>query len=240
MFEGIRDSARELFGGVLDIAYPPVCLCCDTFIKRSDIPVCDRCWTRAVQFDFPFCADCREVLEKNSTCPECRGEFSLPIYALGHFAEPLKEIIHKFKYHGYKKLDDDLAGRLLGLYAEKMKLLALDAIMPIPLHSYREKNRGFNQAAILSDIIGKGLSVRIDHESLVKIKRTRDQTQLNPQQREENIKGAFKVMGGALKDNRIMIVDDVITTGATIREAHRILREAGANVVAYCVTAVAG
>ncbi len=240
MYEGIRESARKIFRGVLDVAYPPVCLCCDTFIKQTDNLVCDRCWIRTMQFDFPFCANCREVLEINLDCPECSGEFSLPVFALGHFAEPLKEIIHKFKYYGYKKLADDLAGRLLNLYAEDMKRLKLDAIVPIPLHSYREKYRGFNQAAILSDIISRDLDIKVVHGSLVKIKRTKDQTRLSPQQREENVKGAFGVIGDVLKDNRVMIVDDVITTGTTVREAQKVLDEAGVKTVAYCVTAVAG
>jgi len=240
MHEGIRKSARKIFDGLLDIAYPPVCLCCDAFMEQTDKLVCDRCWMRTMQFEFPYCANCREVLEKNLTCPECTGEYSLPVFALGHFTEPLKEIIHRFKYYGFKRLADDLAGRLLDLYSEKMKSLDLDAIVPVPLHSYREKNRGFNQAAVLSDIIGKGLGVGVVHETLVRIRRTKDQTRLNPQQREENIKGAFRVFGDTLRDKRVMIVDDVITTGATVREAQKVIGEAGARTVAYCVAATAG
>jgi competence protein ComFC len=240
MTEGITKSFRQLFDGVLDIAYPPICLCCETFIERKNELICDRCWERAKQFDYPFCANCREVLEKNVTCPHCSDEHAIPVFALGHFTEPLKEIIHRMKYYGYRRLADDLAYRLLDLYTDKMKTLKLDTIVPIPLHSYREKNRGFNQAALLSDIIGRGLAVGVDHKSLLKIRRTKDQTRLNPQQREENIKGAFKVFGEELKNKRVMIVDDVITTGATIREAHKMLEEADAQVVAYCVTAVAG
>jgi ComF family protein len=240
MTEGIIKSFRQLFDGALDIAYPPLCLCCEAFIEQRNELVCERCWERAKQFAYPFCANCREVLEKNITCPHCSGQYSPPVFALGHFTEPLKEIIHRMKYYGYKRLADDLANRLLDIYADKMKALKLEAIVPIPLHSYRERNRGFNQAALLSDIIGRGLGVRVDNKSLLKIKRTIDQTRLNPQQREENIKGAFKIFGEELKDKRAMIVDDVITTGATIREAHKMLDEAGANIVAYCVTAVAG
>jgi ComF family protein len=239
MAEGITKSFRKLFDGVLDIAYPPICLCCEAFITQKNELVCKRCWERAVQFDYPFCAICREVLEKNINCSQCSGEYSLPVFALGHFTEPLNEIVHRLKYYGYKKLADDLAVRLLELYADKMKTLGLDAIVPIPLHSYREKKRGFNQAALLSDILGRGLGVPVDHKSLVKVKRTRDQTRLNPRQREENIKGAFKIFGEELNNRRVMIIDDVITTGATIREAHKMLTEVDARIVAYCVTAVA-
>jgi len=239
MLEGIQKSFTRFFDDVLDVAYPPVCFCCDTFIERKKALVCDSCWNRAVQFDYPFCANCREVLEKNPSCPQCSGEYSLPVFALGHFTEPLNEIIHRFKYYGYKKLADDLAGRILDMYLNQLKWLKIDTIVPIPLHSYREKNRGFNQAALLTDIIGRGLGVRVDRNSLVRIKRTRDQTRLNPRQREENVKGAFRVMNDSLANIRVMIVDDVITTGATIREAHKMIDKADAKVVAYCVTAVA-
>jgi ComF family protein len=240
MFDGIIKRSQNIFENVLDVAYPPVCLYCDTFIDHSKSLICSRCWNRAVQFDYPFCSNCGEILEKELYCKECSNEYSLPVFALGHFVEPLKEIIHKFKYNDYSKLAVGLGSRILGNYAEDMKKLKIDLILPIPLHSYREKIRGFNQAAVFSDIIGRGLGVRVVHRSLLKIKRTKDQTRLNPQQREVNIKGVFRVVGDKLKGNRVMIVDDVITTGATIREAARVLIEAGVKPVAYCVVAVAG
>jgi len=240
MFDDITKWSQNIFENILDTAYPPICLCCDEFIDDSESLICSGCWNRAVQFDYPFCLNCGEILEKELYCKKCSNEYSMPVFALGHFTEPLKEIIHKFKFNDYSKLAVDLGSRILDNYAEDMKKRKIDSILPIPLHSYREKVRGFNQAAVLSDIIGRGLGTKVVHRSLLKVKRTKDQTRLNPQQRKANIKGAFKVAGDELNGKRVMIVDDVITTGATIKEAARVLIEAGVKPVAYCVVAMAG
>ena len=112
--------------------------------------------------------------------------------------------------------------------------------MPIPLHSYRKKARGFNQAQILSDIICKRLKVPVEAASLLKIRRTKDQVKLDVRQREENIRGAFRVFGDRLTGKRVAIVDDVVTTGATIREAAKVLVNSGAKPAAVIAVAVAG
>jgi len=133
-----------------------------------------------------------------------------------------------------------MAGRLLDIYAEQLTKINADFIVPIPLHAIRERLRGFNQAAILADIIGKRIGVPAVTDKLVKIRRTRDQARLNPEQRRENIKGTFEVYGDVLLDKRIIIVDDVVTTGATVNEAAVTLRAAGAVPSAVCAVAAAG
>jgi len=239
----VNDDASILdkigLNGLIDFIYPPVCLNCGCFLDDSRDLICAGCLDKIAELDFPFCSQCHSFLQKGLKCADC-GDSALPIFCLGHFTDVLQKIIHQFKYYGFKKLGDDMAGRLLDIYAEQLIKINADFIVPIPLHAIRERLRGFNQAAILADIIGKRIGVPAAADKLVKIRRTRDQARLNPEQRRENIKGAFEVYGDALLNKRIIIVDDVVTTGATVNEAAVTLRAAGAVPSAVCAVAAAG
>jgi len=225
---------------LLDFVYPPVCLCCDKSVEESNRLICADCWEKIVEFDFPFCLNCREIVQSGERCSFCKPEEFLPVFALGHYVDPLKEIIHQFKYYGFRKLGSELAERLVNKHFESLGRLKIDCIIPIPLHSFREKSRGFNQAVLLSDIIGKRLGIPLVEGTLVKTRRTRDQAKLDPPGREKNIKGVFRVLSGDLKDKRALIVDDVVTTGATVREAFNVLTDSGTRVTAIATVAVAG
>lgn len=225
--------------GLIDFIYPPVCLCCDGFLDNGRLPVCPECFEKIAQIELPFCINCRQFLEKNVVCRDC-GESAMAVFCLGHFTDNLQKMIHQFKYHGFKRLGANLAVRLADKFLPALTKLKADVIVPVPLHSIREKSRGFNQAAILADIIGKRIDVPVATETLLKQKRTKDQAKLNPEQRRENIKDAFRLPGSEVAGKRIIIVDDVVTTGATVNEAALTLRRAGGIPVAVCAIAAAG
>lgn len=224
---------------LLDFVYPPFCLVCDGEISISDQLICGNCWKKASGNAFIFCINCRKVLIENFQCPDCRDDSHFPVLCMGHYIPPLADIIHHFKYHGYSKLGQNLADNLLGDYAEHLKNAKIDYIIPIPLDSYREKGRGFNQAAVLSDIISEKVDLPVLSEALRKIRRTKDQTRLDILQREENMKGAFRAESELIAGKRILLIDDVITTGATLREAAAAICAAGGDVVAALAIASA-
>jgi len=225
---------------VLDFIFPPLCLLCEAVEVVSEHLVCESCWRKVNPVEFPFCSRCRTPLTDKTTCSECVDEHAIPVFALGTYTDPLKEIVHRYKYHGYKKLAAELSREFLNRHRETLIKRKIDCLVSVPLHSHREKIRGFNQAAILADIIGNGLKLPVDKGSLEKIRKTRDQARLDPRRREANIKNAFRVYGNSLKGKKVIIVDDVTTTGSTIQEACRALAEAGAKPCAACVIAVAG
>ncbi|UCD94701.1 MAG: ComF family protein, partial [Candidatus Zixiibacteriota bacterium] len=215
-------------------------LCCGRFTDDYENLVCSNCREGIAELDLPFCSGCYAVLEDGAPCPGCLEEYALPVYALGHFVDPLKEIIHQFKYYGFQNLGKVLADRLVDKYFGFLDRLGLNYLVPIPLHSYRQKSRGFNQASILSDIIGSRLDVPVETESLLKTHRTKDQAKLIPRRRAANIAGAFRISGERLTGKTVAVVDDVVTTGTTVREAARVLTEAGAKPVAVIAVAAAG
>jgi ComF family protein len=143
-----------------------------------------------------------------------------------------------FKYGGYRKLGVLLAEEWLVRYRPQLDNLAIDCVIPIPLDSYRERKRGFNQAAVLSDIIASRLNLAPAEISLMKVRRTEDQTRLNPERREINMHDAFRVTGDDGAGKRILLVDDVVTTGATLREAIRALSEAGTRPIMAAAIAI--
>ncbi len=225
---------------VLDFVYPPRCLLCGGSADQCDRLLCSDCLNRIETLTEPFCMNCGDILANGAVCPECPPGDSMPVFALGSYVDPLRAGVHEFKYHGFHAVGRYFAGRVLDVHGNRLAALDPEYIVPIPLHSRREKRRGFNQAGILSDILGNGLRIPVDDKTLWQIRKTRDQARLDPAGRWKNIAGAFAISGIDLAGKRIALVDDVFTTGATMQEARKVLLNAGANPVCGIVLAAAG
>jgi ComF family protein len=226
---------------ILEFIYPSFCLNCNRYIDYPGELICEVCWHKATVMPLVICAGCSQLIPDGTDCLNCPApQKGLPVFTLGHYLDPLKNIIHQMKYHGYRKLSIDLGERLVGQYRSVLDSFAVDLIIPIPLDYFREWKRGFNQAALLSDIIGERLNLPVAGQLLRKIRRTKDQTKLDPVEREENMRGAFGADSDMLTGKRILLVDDVVTTGATLREARRALNESGAEAVLALTVAAAG
>ncbi|MBN2226469.1 MAG: ComF family protein [candidate division Zixibacteria bacterium] len=225
---------------VLDFIYPPRCLLCGSQADLCDRLLCSDCIHRIDILTEPFCMNCGGILVNGTVCRECPPEDSMPVFALGSYVDPLRSGIHEFKYHGFHEVGRFFAGRLLDAHGKRLAALDPEDIVPIPLYSRREKRRGFNQAGILSDILGNGLQLPVDDTTLWQIRKTRDQARLDPADRWKNIAGAFAVDGDNLAGKRIALVDDVFTTGATMQEARKALIHAGVIPVCGIVLAAAG
>ncbi|HXF49833.1 MAG TPA: ComF family protein [Verrucomicrobiae bacterium] len=161
----------------------------------------------------------------------------MPVFALGVFDLHNRELIHRLKYYG-----DEPAGKFLG--AELGKLVmgfdsrpVWDAIVPVPLHWTRKWSRGFNQSLILAGALSKTTGLPI-LPALRRIKRTKDQTRLTRNERLANVRGAFRVVRD-VKEKKLLLLDDVTTTGATLEECRRVLGNAGASQISAAVVAAA-
>ncbi len=225
---------------LLEFVFPSCCLICDQYINQPGELICPVCWNKIDTFDYVLCGNCEQPLPENLKCSNCGGSNTVLIAALGRFDGPLGEIIRYFKYRKYYTLGVSLANRLIEIHSKLLDKLKIDIIVPIPLHSYRLKMRGYNQSSILADIMGKRLGLPVMEDALIKIKRNKYQKSLDPLHRDKNVKGVYQASEKEVEDKRIMLVDDVITTGATLREAQRTLTEAGGNVVVAAVIAAAG
>ncbi len=222
---------------ILEFVYPSNCLVCNEYIEQSGELVCPDCWNKIKKFDFVFCDNCKYPISGNLICSNCSEHDSLSILALGHYMDPLDEIIRNFKYRSFQKLGINLAERLIDSHSKLLDKLKIDFIIPIPLHSYRLKTRGFNQSLILANTIGKNLDVPVLKDGLVKTKHNKYQKSLNPEHRDKNVENVYEIGKDEIENKNILLIDDVITTGATLHEAKRILSMAGGKVILAAVIA---
>jgi ComF family protein len=145
----------------------------------------------------------------------------------------LKDLILLFKYRHFGILGKNLARFAYEVLAEEEDLWwDVDAIIPVPLHPKRKKERGFNQARVIAKELARIKGVELVERCLVKIKNIVPQTSLEAEQRKKNVRGAFRVKGEErLKGKIVLLVDDVYTTGSTLKECSRVLRKAGVKEV---------
>jgi ComF family protein len=154
----------------------------------------------------------------------------------------LAKTIRLFKYEDLRVLAGPL-GKLMarGWTVLKPPATDFDVIVPIPLHPSRQRKRGYNQALLLARELGRRLEKPVEEKSLVRTRHTRPQVDLDASARYANVKGAFRCTGGSLAGKRVLLVDDVFTSGATLRAATAALREGGVSAIwAYTLARAKG
>jgi ComF family protein len=164
-------------------------------------------------------------------CPSClRRPLRIDgIRAVGYLEGALQTAIHRFKYSNLRPLAVPL-GKLASDCLTRNHL-PIDTVVPVPLHSRRLRERGYNQAALLAEEIGRAVEVTVVDDVLRRVKSTIPQVGLSGVQRRENVRGAFQCTDSSLRRRNVLLVDDVCTTGATMESCSIALRDAGVSVV---------
>ena len=189
-----------------------------------------------------LCPDCKSTLEISRSHEICSSQNLKDLYCALDYRNPLlKNLIQKFKYEPFVK---ELSPTLSSLIIEHLQLLDNKpsfkdfTIIPVPLEKRKLKGRGFNQAEEISKELSSFLAIPLIPNCLIKTKETIPQVELTTETRKENIKGTFSYQHPELvKEKKILLVDDVYTTGSTMEEAARVLREAGAKEIIGIVIA---
>ncbi|MBU4310524.1 ComF family protein [bacterium] len=144
----------------------------------------------------------------------------------------MREAILLLKYQKVKALISPLGKLLLKYCQENLKINDFDLVLPVPLYRSKRKEREFNQAEVFARIIDRHYSLPLSHENLLRIRDTRTMSGLNPEERRRNVKGAFSVKRQEeVKNKRILLIDDICTTGATVDECSKVLLTAGVKEV---------
>ncbi len=246
-FSGIGHFLVDLKDDILDFVYPQSCPICRRPLARDERFACTDCWRSLSILPTPFCPYCRcyfghdeSLVEHVCPCLDKAEERAiLAIRSLGAFDDSYQKLIHRFKYDKRIPLGRRLAKRLAQTLAQRSDFADCDLVIPVPLHRARHRERGFNQSEILAEGISEATNISLAKDILKRKKNTRDQTHLNAQERAENVRDAFIVTHAAnLSGKKVILVDDVMTTGATLKECARILREAGAAKIIAATLAV--
>ena len=221
------DLVQEIKRGLLDLLFPPRCVGC----REMGSLLCARCRDEFELVEPPVCPHCGRPRTNGGLCPLCqRDPLQIDgIRSVAYLDGTLREAIHHFKYNNLQGLAAPL-GKLMGDYWEKSPLPA-EIVVPVPLHVDRLRERGYNQAALLGQALGKSIGLPVSENSLVRVRATRPQVDLSAQERKENVRDAFCCSNAELKDKRVLLVDDVYTTGATLEACSIALRQVGARSV---------
>ncbi len=221
------------------IFFPSECELCSRLLDRpGEKIVCRSCLQSLKPRRTSFCLCCGKFFDDSGEphfCRDCVMENpSFSVHrSCGQYIGRLKDIIILFKYRGYRTLGKDLAVFALHTLGREESLWwDLDGLVPVPLFPKKEKQRGFNQAAVLARELAERKNIEVFDKSLIKKKNTPPQTSLEAVARHQNLKGAFAVVSNrGIEEKTLLLIDDVYTTGSTIRECTLALMKAGAREV---------
>lgn len=218
---------RSCWNQFLDLVLPPRCIDC----RRLGVWLCPECISRFPRVEAPVCARCGGTVVTDGLCARCRTS-PLQIECIRsviYFEGTLREAVHLFKYSGRTVLAEPM-GDLMAAYW-RQNPMPVDVVVPVPLHTARLRERGYNQAALLAREMARRAGLAVDAEVLVRQRATASQVDLDAQQRRENVRAAFRCSSDRLAGQRVLLIDDVCTTGATLEACSVALSEGGVRSV---------
>lgn len=227
-------QVRSLTDDLLNLIFPPVCINC----RKEGELLCQNCQTNTPWVNEPICPACGRILpEPAASCAICSSH-PLPLQTIRAavvFEGFIPNVIHQMKYNGLFALAHPLADIMVAAWSRWQS--HVDLVMPVPLHSQRQRKRGYNQSELLVKRFCQRLDLPQDTQSLRRTRATPPQVGLNAVERRANVQDAFTIISTeGLVGRHILLVDDVCTTGSTLSAVAEVLLAAGAaSVSAYCV-----
>ncbi|NTU65924.1 MAG: ComF family protein [Chloroflexi bacterium] len=223
----LQQRGRQVWGSFIDLLYPPQCGGCQT----AGSLWCDACRAAIEPIKPPWCEKCGEPFVTDRLCANCRTHPLQieKIRSVALFEGVLRQAIHRFKDERLAGLAEPF-GEMLADYW-RGELLTADWLIPVPLHPSRERDRGYNQSELLTRSLARRVNVPVSSKGLRRTRATAVQMTLNAAQRRENVAGAFECIEARVRGARVMLIDDVGTTGATLDACAQAVLKAGAASV---------
>lgn len=220
---------------LLDMIYPRRCPICGDIVVPKDKKACPKCVKELLTIKEPRCKRCSKPIENEEKeyCYDCETKhFTYKEgYALWLYDKRMRKSIADFKFHNRKEYADFYVEEYLRNYSDVLRKIGADALLPIPIHKSKLRTRGYNQAEILAKKIGKELDILVVCDLLIRDKKTLPQKGLNDKERLKNLLHAFSVdkekMKGYTKVKKVILVDDIYTTGSTIEACTKVLLQNG-------------
>lgn len=239
-------SLTQLGAALLDFALPRMCVGCEGALHAGDSGlVCGRCWSRLHMLPRPQCTRCGHPSRRMpsgaiASCAWCEllPPFVRAVRSVCWVPDgPAAAIVHALKYGGWWRAADGMGERMARLAFPGDVTRERAALVPVPLAADRLRERGYNQSALLAGVVSRRWGVPVMHDALVRGRATETQTRLTPGDRAANVRGAFRATAGthstSVRGLHVVLVDDVVTTAATLNACATALFESGARIVSY-------
>lgn len=237
------DFRRQLcsFGNMLvDIIFPPACPVCGSpldYNKGRKERICRKCADKLEYIKEPYCMKCGKQIEeeKEEYCYDCQRkkhsyDRGIAVY---QYTEAIKQSIYRFKYQGKREYASFYAREAAKRYGRLIAEWKIDVIIPVPMYKPKKRRRGYNQAELIAQELGKYLNISVNTEVLERFRKTIPMKELNDVERIKNVENAFNIKTNVVKYKKVLLVDDIYTTGATIDQCSKILKEHGVEKVYF-------
>jgi len=227
-----------MLGELINLFYPAICRGCSRKIDKFDCNICDDCAKKIKERLPPFCIKCGRQLKGDSElmamCQNCKKDkpFFDKAWSACHYDNLLKNLIHDFKYKKITSLSKDFTALLINFMKKYHIGRDSQIILSIPMHPDRLFQREINHADILAKALGRNLGIPYSGNTLKKTKNTPLQSKLKRDARIKNLRSSFYLKDKSIVRNKnIMLVDDLFTTGSTVNECSRVLKDSGAGYI---------
>ena len=235
----MRYKIKIIIDKIINFFLPRTCFCCGADLQKNKGILCADCFKKLEVVKGMICRRCGLPLKSGGRyCHNCRGS-KISKYKCSFirsalkFNEPSRALVHAFKYEKYLNIAPYFAEVMYKTFRNNPEFREAAFLVPVPIHRSRQRKRGFNQAEVLANHLGKICGIPVLN-ALTRVKNTESQTKLNREERKQNILNAFvlvKGMENKIDKQALILIDDVCTTSATLEECARVLKEAGAREV---------
>lgn len=224
---------------IMDYLYPPRCPVCGGVTVPKCKPVCDKCKEVFHVIKEPKCMKCGKALEQMeqqycSDCSRSKQEFTRG-FALWMYDRGVRQSIADFKFNNRREYISYYVEEMITYYADIIKQVKPDVYIPVPLHKAKLRKRGYNQAELLARGLSEYTGIKVDNECIERRKNTTAQKSLSDSQRVDNLVDAFQIHKKYKKGtyHKVMLVDDIYTTGSTINACSKVLKQVGVQEVYF-------
>lgn len=232
---------------LIRILYPKRCPVCDNIIpdtpEHINRHICIRCNAKLHYIKPPKCMKCGKQLysENEEYCMDCKKKRHEFTQGIGVFAydKNIKKTMYRFKYSNRREYAEFFGDILAARYGHLIRNWQVEAVIPIPLYRIKYLKRGYNQAELIAKALSKQMKIPMDSKILIRSRKTRAMKELNDEERVKNLQNAFKLTENIVKYKKVLLVDDIYTTGATMDACAKVLKEGGIKEI-YCASICIG
>ncbi len=231
-----RRGIKKYIGKLVDLLYPPRCPVCDEPVPVGEGKICRACRKKIRYVKEPSCRKCGRQLEDMAQvfCARCQSEphaFDSGIALYDY--QSMRKSIYRFKYKGRREYAEFYAEDIFKHLNEKIAAMGAEAIIPVPIHKSRLRSRGYNQAELIAAHLSRLTGIPMEKNLVKRVRKTVPLKKLNARERQNNLKKAFNIKQDVVKLKRVIIVDDIFTTGSTIDAVASELKRHGVSCVYF-------